>query len=59
MVTKKTVVSAATIGMAIGSYAPVLIGDTALLDGWSVLGGFVGGIAGIAIAVWLGRRYGW
>lgn len=48
----------ATIGVAIGSYVPVLFGDTELFDGWSILGGIVGGLVGIWFGVWLSKRIG-
>jgi hypothetical protein len=39
------------IGSTIGSYLPVLFGSS-FISGWSILGGIVGGIAGI----WLGVK---
>ncbi len=48
----------AAIGGAVGSYVPVLFGDTELLDGWSVLGGVIGGIIGIWLGAKLYKRYG-
>lgn len=48
-----------TIFSTIGAYVPVLLGDDGgLLSGWSILGGFVGGIFGIWLAVWVSKRYG-
>ena len=41
---------------AIGSYIPLLLGES-LLGGWSILGGFVGGIFGIWLGVTLSRRW--
>jgi hypothetical protein len=40
----------AGIGGTIGGYVPVLFGAGGL-SGWSILGGLVGGIAGIWLAV--------
>ena len=47
----------ATIGGIAGGYIPVLFGDTELLDGWSILGGFVGGMVGIWLGVVISKRY--
>ena len=47
-----------TVFSLIGSYIPVLLGDHDMLSGWSILGGFVGGIFGIWLAVWVSKRYG-
>ena len=41
-----------TIGTTIGSFIPVWFGDSSFFDGWSILGGLIGGIAGI----WLGVK---
>ena len=35
-----------SIGMGLGGYLPVLFGQS-MLGGWSILGGFVGGIVGV------------
>jgi hypothetical protein len=45
------------LGIA-GSYVPVLLGNSNLLDGWSVLGGFVGGLLGIWLGAAVSRRWG-
>lgn len=37
-----------SLGMGLGSYLPVLFGQS-LLGGWSILGGFVGGICGVVL----------
>lgn len=42
------------VGSAAGAFLPVLLGDASLLDGWSILGTLVGGLAG----VWLGYKVG-
>ena len=47
----------ATIGGFVGSYVPVLLGDTNFLDGWSILGGVVGGLLGIWLGVKLYKRF--
>ena len=48
----------ATIFGALGGYVPVLFGDTQLLDGWSILGGMIGGIFGIWLGVVVSKRWG-
>lgn len=55
---KKTLLFFAFIGTTLGSMVPMLFGDYNPLDGWAVLGGFVGGIAGIALGVWASKRFG-
>ncbi len=55
---KRVLLIMATIGGAIGSYVPILFGDSELLDGWSILGGVVGGLAGIWLGVKLYKRLG-
>lgn len=54
---KRVITIMAAIGGTAGAYVPVLFGDRSLLDGWSVLGGFIGGLAGIWLGVWLSKRY--
>lgn len=54
---KKWLLFMATIGSVLGSYLPTLFGDTSFLDGWSLLGGFVGGMFGIWAGVKLAKRY--
>lgn len=44
--------------MTVGSVVPMLFGDYNSFDQWAVLGGFVGGIIGIALGVWAGKRFG-
>lgn len=39
-----------SVGTTLGGLVPILLGDHALLDGWTLLGGLIGGIVG----VWLG-----
>lgn len=46
----------ATIGMVVGSSAPMLFGDNSFLDGWSLLGGMVGGFLGIWLGVVISKR---
>lgn len=55
---KRLVSLLAIIGMSVGGYIPVLFGDSSFLDGWSILGGLVGGIAGIWLGVQLAKRFG-
>lgn len=45
-------------GMTAGAMVPMLFGDYDSFDIWSVLGGFVGGIVGIWLAVTLSRYLG-
>lgn len=55
---KKTVISmCAGIGLTLGGLVPLLWGDNPL-GGWSILLGFVGGMAGIVIGVKLGNALG-
>lgn len=58
MIQKRTVMIGAIAGMTLGGAAPMLFGDYNTLDLWSVLGGFVGGIAGIWLAATLSRYFG-
>ena len=44
--------------MTVGSVVPWLFGDFNSFDMWSVLGAFVGGIVGIVLGVWAGKRFG-
>lgn len=44
----------AAVGGMIGGYLPVLFGDTSMLSGWSLLGGFIGTIVGL----WAGYKMG-
>lgn len=44
-------------GMTAGAAMPMLFGDYNSFDLWSVLGGFVGGILGIWLAVVLSRYF--
>lgn len=55
---KKTIGFFGVLGMTVGSVAPWLFGDYNSFDEWSVLGGFVGGIVGIVLGVWAGKRFG-
>ena len=48
----------AILGGIVGSYVPVLLGDTEILDGWSILGSMIGGFVGIWLGVVLSKRYG-
>lgn len=50
MMNKKVIMLFALAFSVLGGYVPVLLGDNELLDGWSILGGLVGGLVGI----WLG-----
>lgn len=46
-----------TIFSTIGSYIPVLFGES-MLGGWSILGGLIGGLFGIWLAVRVAKQYG-
>lgn len=54
---KKTIVFMMVLCSGIGSYIPVLLGDSSLLDGWSILGGVVGGFIGIWLGASISKRY--
>jgi uncharacterized membrane protein YsdA (DUF1294 family) len=43
---------------AAGAYIPSLLGDAELLDGWSILGGLIGGLFGIWLGVIISKRWG-
>jgi hypothetical protein len=55
---KKALLLSATVFGIIGAYIPFLFGDTDPLGGWSIFGGFAGGIFGIWLGVVLVRRLG-
>lgn len=55
---KKVLLLFAGVFGALGGYLPVLFGDTDLLDGWSILGGLIGGLFGIWIGVVVSKRLG-
>jgi hypothetical protein len=55
---KKSILLFATVFSIAGGYVPVLFGDMNMLDGWSILGGFIGGIVGIWIGVLAIKRWG-
>jgi len=55
---KQIILLSAGVCGAIGGYVPVLFGDSNLLDGWSILGGFVGGILGIWLGVVISKKVG-
>jgi len=40
-----------------GSYAPMLLGVTDIFSGWTILGGFIGGIIGIWLGVLFCKRF--
>jgi uncharacterized membrane protein YfcA len=47
-----------TVFSVVGGYLPMLFGDAQLFDGWSILGGTVGGIFGIWLGVYVSKRWG-
>lgn len=48
---KKVILLTAGFGGAVGGYLPTLLGASSF-SGWSLLGAFVGGLAGI----WIGAK---
>jgi hypothetical protein len=54
---KRVILLSATIFGIVGGYVPVLFGDSNLLDGWSILGGLVGGIFGIWLGAVVSKRW--
>ena len=41
----------------VGSYVPMLLGETDIFSLWGILGGFVGGIFGIWFGMMISKRY--
>jgi hypothetical protein len=54
----RVILLCAVVFSALGSYVPVLLGDTNMLDGWSIIGGLVGGLVGIWLGVAASKRLG-
>lgn len=55
---KRTVTFLAMVGMTVGGYVPIMLGwDKTGLEGPSLLGGLVGGIAAIWLAVKLSKSF--
>ena len=55
---KKAILFFAIIFSTAGGYVPVLLGDMDMLSGWSILGGFIGGLFGIWLGVIVLKRWG-
>jgi drug/metabolite transporter superfamily protein YnfA len=55
---KKVIMFFATIFSIAGAYVPALFGDTDMFSGWSLLGGLLGGLFGIWLAVFVSKRWG-
>lgn len=55
---KKFIYFTMTIGMTVGGALPMFFGDNSLLDGWTLLGGLVGGLFGVWVGVKLLKLYG-
>jgi hypothetical protein len=55
---KRVILLFAAIFGAVGSYVPVLWGETDLFGGWSILFGMVGGLVGIWLGVVVSKRWG-
>ena len=56
---KRTIMVGAIGGMVVGSVVPWLWGDYNSFGLSSVAGGFLGGLVGIWVAVWLSKRLDW
>ena len=54
---KQFILIFATVFSIAGAYVPVLFGDNDMLSGWSILGGFVGGLFGIWLGVVVAKRW--
>jgi hypothetical protein len=57
MVNKRVVTFMSALGATVGGVVPMLFGDYSLLDGWGVLGAFIGGVVGIIVGVKIGKRF--
>ncbi len=55
---KKLILFFASAGGLAGGYLPYLFGDHNMFDIWSILGGLVGGFAGIWLGVIISKRIG-
>lgn len=55
---KRVVMFGAMVGMTAGGALPMLWGDSNFLGVASLLLGMLGGFTGIALTVWLGKRFG-
>jgi hypothetical protein len=55
---KRIILIFATVFGLVGSYVPVLFGDTDFFSAWSILGSLVGGIFGIWLGVVVSKRLG-
>ena len=56
MSSKTIITIVMTVGMTIGGFIPWVFGDHSALDGWSILGGLIGGIVGIWAGVKLSQQ---
>lgn len=54
---KKVIMIFVVIFGGLGAYIPVLLGVDDGFGGWSILGGFVGGMFGIWLGVKIARQY--
>jgi uncharacterized membrane protein YfcA len=53
----KTIISVGSmVGLTVGGLIPMLFGDQSLLDGWTILGGLIGGLVGIWLGIKVARR---
>lgn len=55
---KKAILFFAMLFSILGAYVPFLLGDTSMLSGLSILGGFLGGLLGIWLGVLVMKRWG-
>lgn len=54
---KRTVYLFSGVFGTLGAYLPVLLGVDDGFGGWSILGGFIGGLFGIWVAVKVAKRF--
>lgn len=55
---KRLIMFFAAIFSLVGSYIPVLLSDSGIFSGWSILGSVLGGFFGIWLGVAASRRWG-
>lgn len=55
---KKLISFCAVVFGMIGGYIPSLFGDAEFLDGWTILGGLLGGLFGVWMGVVVSKRWG-
>ena len=55
---KRVILLFAMVFSFIGGYVPVLLGDSELFGGWTILAGLAGGLFGIWLGVVVSKRWG-